>query len=50
MTNKDQVRFVAVCDADSEHLAFAKEKVDALSIALPDRSHGIIYTEVFNYK
>lgn len=71
---KDAVRFVAVCDVDSEHLLKAKEtvdkannsndcrvykdfreflekeKLDAVSIALPDHWHGIIYTEAVNHK
>ncbi len=68
------IRFVAVCDVDSLHLAKAKEtadkankstdcrtyadfrellekeKLDAVSIALPDHWHGIIYTAAANKK
>jgi predicted dehydrogenase len=71
---KDALRFVAVCDVDSGHLAkakatvdkannstdcrtysdfrefLAKEKLDAVSIALPDHWHGIIYTSAVNAK
>ncbi len=71
---KNAVRYVAVCDVDSKHLANAKdtvdkangtrdcrtyedyrelldkEKLDAVSIALPDHWHGIIYTEAVNHK
>jgi len=71
---KDAVRFVALCDVDSNRLAQAKdvvdkankdsgcrtymdfreflekEKLDAVSIALPDHWHGIIYTEAVNKK
>ncbi len=71
---KDAVRFVALCDVDSNRLAQAKdivdkankdtdcrtymdfreflekEKLDAVSIALPDHWHGIIYTAAVNKK
>jgi predicted dehydrogenase len=71
---KDIVRFVAVCDVDSNRLAKAKEtidlanknkdcrmygdyreflekeKLDAVSIALPDHWHGIIYSAAANRK
>jgi len=71
---KNAVRFVAVCDVDSDRLNRAKEvvdkanssqdcrtysdfreflekeKPDAVSIALPDHWHGIIYTAAVNKK
>jgi predicted dehydrogenase len=71
---KSALRFVAVCDVDSQHLTQAKqlidetnktvdcrtygdyreflekEKLDAVSIALPDHWHGIIYTAAVNKK
>jgi predicted dehydrogenase len=71
---KDAVRFVAVCDVDTRHLAKAKEmvdlanknndcrtygdyreflekeKLDAVSIALPDHWHGIIYSAAADKK